>query len=498
MIKRSGFLCKFFALLLALTFLLGQPVSAVAGSSAPAQSTEKNEQLLSYLTGLYGEEEAEALLQNMRDMGLLDEDGNLRTYEVEVDGAMLSASEVKALVEAPGTDLTRTCKVDGQEATLQDLKTLLEIEAELQRIQSTYFSNSVTMTKEHQNAMQSLVRQLTTSGMTLRMNDSEEKDAAAVELGYKSQLAQVSVNQTLVSVEQGGKATFVFTLSKALPYEVSFDYKTVDGAATAGKHYKKASGTVVFKPNETEAEVTVETYKVNNRKGQNNVSAADYATDRWEGDRPFIIQCSNPKNVRFSGNKTVMHMQVNIQGNYTYTSRFTSSQIVELSNTPDCWFGLDSDNEVWTGMPIPEWERPADSVDREFSIKFNYVQDIYGTEQDFREYVREGLIDKFITAIGRTYGGDATTARLYIPGINTTHDPSRLVAESNKQEDYDLIGMKLVDKDAHYHSTIIYDIKANKDKVLSGDSLSYGAIDTYVDNQWYAWTRAFFIDEVKA
>lgn len=101
---------------------------------------------------------------------------------------MLSASEVKALVEAPGTDLTRTCKVDGQEATLQDLKTLLEIEAELQRIQSTYFSNSVTMTKEHQNAMQSLVRQLTTSGMTLRMNDSEEKDAAAVELGYKSQL----------------------------------------------------------------------------------------------------------------------------------------------------------------------------------------------------------------------------------------------------------------------------------------------------------------------
>ena len=73
-----------------------------------------------------------------------------------------------------------------------------------------------------------------------------------------------------------------------------------------------------------------------------------------------------------------------------------------------------------------------------------------------------------------------------------------MVAESNKQEDYDLIGMKLVDKDAHYHSTIIYDIKANKDKVLSGDSLSYGAIDTYVDNQWYAWTRAFFIDEVKA
>ncbi|MFR1476248.1 MAG: hypothetical protein ACLSB9_11230 [Hydrogeniiclostridium mannosilyticum] len=41
MIKRSGFLCKFFALLLALTFLLGQPVSAVAGSSAPAQSTER-------------------------------------------------------------------------------------------------------------------------------------------------------------------------------------------------------------------------------------------------------------------------------------------------------------------------------------------------------------------------------------------------------------------------------------------------------------------------
>ena len=79
--------------------------------------------------------------------------------------------------------------------------------------------------------------------------------------------------------------------------------------------------------------MTVETYKVNNRKGQNNVSAADYATDRWEGDRPFIIQCSNPKNVRFSGNKTVMQMQVNIQGNYTYTSRFTSSPIHQIAGS---------------------------------------------------------------------------------------------------------------------------------------------------------------------
>ena len=500
MIKRSGFLCKFFALLLALTFLLGQPVSAVAGSSAPAQSTEKNEQLLSYLTGLYGEEEAEALLQNMRDMGLLDEDGNLRTYEVEVDGAMLSASEVKALVEAPGTDLTRTCKVDGQEATLQDLKTLLEIEAELQRIQSTYFSNSVTMTKEHQNAMQSLVRQLTTSGMTLRMNDSEEKDAAAVELGYKSQLAQVSVNQTLVSVEQGGKATFVFTLSKALPYEVSFDYKTVDGAATAGKHYKKASGTVTFAAGKTEAEVTVETYKVSNRKGQNNVSAADYATDRWQGDRPFIIQCSNPKNVRFSGDKTVMHMQVNIQGNYTYTNRFTNSQVAEFSNNDTaCRFGIATGSKQWDGgMRIPDYEKDCDVTNKEFSFKFKFVRTIDGVEQDFREYVREGLIDKFITAIGRSYGGDATTARLYIPGIDTTHDASKLVAESNEEKDYPLVGMEVVKKDHHYHSTIIYDIKANKDKVLSGDSLSYGAIDTYVDNQWYAWVRAFFVDETKA
>ncbi len=157
------------------------------------------------------------MLESLYDMGLIDRYGNFRTYSVELDGRKLTAAELEALLADPNTDLTRTCTVDGDTITLQDVKTMLEIEKELQRIRETYYDTNVTMTAEHEATLQSLIDQLRESGINLQMEDSEAKDEAAVSKGYKSQLARISVSTTDIKVNQGSGVTVTFTLSKRLP-----------------------------------------------------------------------------------------------------------------------------------------------------------------------------------------------------------------------------------------------------------------------------------------
>ncbi|MFR1476249.1 MAG: hypothetical protein ACLSB9_11235 [Hydrogeniiclostridium mannosilyticum] len=54
----------------------------------------------------------------MQDMGLLDEDGNLRTYEVEVTARCCLPARSRRWLSA-GNGPTRTCKVGGRKATLR-------------------------------------------------------------------------------------------------------------------------------------------------------------------------------------------------------------------------------------------------------------------------------------------------------------------------------------------------------------------------------------------
>ncbi len=302
---------KLLAFLLVLVFVLSQPLSVIGSAMGGGTSPAYSQELVDYLTDLYGEDGAKLVLDSLYDMGLIDRYGNFRTYSVELDGRKLTAAELEALLADPNTDLTRTCTVDGDTITLQDVKTMLEIEKELERIRTTYYDTNVTLTAEHEATLQSLVEQLRESGINLQLEDSEAKDEAAVSKGYKSQLARVSVSTTDTTVNQGSSVTVAFTLSKALPYPVSFDYKTVDGAARAGTHYTAQSGTVTFAANETSKSITI-------RTTSRSSTSTDYTNDRWDGDRVFLIQYSNAKNILFDNDKTYSATVVRIQGNYAY------------------------------------------------------------------------------------------------------------------------------------------------------------------------------------
>lgn len=304
-------LTRLLAFLLVLIITVGQPLSALGAAPGNGASTAFSQELIDYLTALYGEEGARLVLESLYEMGLIDRYGNFLTYSVVLDGQELSRAELETLLADPDTDLTRECTVDGQTITLQDVKTMLDIEKELERIRATYYDPDVEMTDAHKATLQSLIDQLQASGVNLQLEDSEAKDDAAIEKGYKSQLARISLSTVDVSVEQGQTVTVTFNLSKALPYAVSFDYRTVDGAARAGVHYTAKTGTVTFEAGATEESITIQT-------STRNSSSTDYTTDRWSGDRAFFIQYSNPKNILFEGDKAAASTIVRVQGNYDY------------------------------------------------------------------------------------------------------------------------------------------------------------------------------------
>ena len=78
---------------------------------------------------------------DLNALGLLDEDGNFKVDQtITLDGQVLTLAAVMELLENPATDLTRIADVDGTPVALGDLKTMIQIEQELQRIKDTYFS----------------------------------------------------------------------------------------------------------------------------------------------------------------------------------------------------------------------------------------------------------------------------------------------------------------------------------------------------------------------
>ena len=78
---------------------------------------------------------------------------------------------------------------------------------------------------------------------------------------------------------------FAVTLSRAASGEVSVDYATADGTATAGEDYEATSGTLTFAPGETAHTV--------------RVAILDDAVD--EGKETFVLKLSNPQGAYLRG-----------------------------------------------------------------------------------------------------------------------------------------------------------------------------------------------------
>ena len=178
-----------------LTLLPGTAYAAVG--ELLGNSRAENQALLEQLEALNGQD-GEAIQALLEQYGLLDEYGNLDIDQtVELDGDAYTLAEIEALLDDPDADLSRVGYVDGVPIALGDLKTIIAIERELQRIQETYFSGKAFDGESLAN-LNSLVAQLQTTGITLRSAGVGETldDVPALDVDDFSDLVAVGTNVT--------------------------------------------------------------------------------------------------------------------------------------------------------------------------------------------------------------------------------------------------------------------------------------------------------------
>ena len=195
------------------------PTAAFAAVSDSLGNTpEENQAILEQLSALTGGS-SDQVLSMLNALGLLDEDGNFKVDQtITLDGRVLTLAAVMELLENPATDLTRIADVDGTPVALGDLKTMIQIEQELQRIKDTYFSGR-EFTGEALENLNSLMEQMELQGISLRYSATPPVGVETVDMsGMMSQtlgnLANNTWNSGPFTVYRGKPAGFSYRIQK--------------------------------------------------------------------------------------------------------------------------------------------------------------------------------------------------------------------------------------------------------------------------------------------
>lgn len=311
-----------------LVFQMATPVFAYTGDTI-INTIQENQVILEKLQSLYGDELSEDdIVNELSNMGLLDEEGNLNVSEsIMVDGSPMTLDQVKAMLNDDYINLNKIISVDGTNISLADLKTMIEIEDELARIKEKYFSNAVSMTEEHYASLDSLFAQIQNTGITLESTDIIINHDARIKAVASAEKITTdnSITIEFSLVDSNGDP-----ISDGLDYDVSFDWRLLDGSAIKGTNYSNtglSEGTVTLTAGQTTANASVsiawiQTYSL--------------AANRWNGDKVFLIQLYNPVNILFEGNTRAKDIPINIMNSYSWTTVIHSNtQNFEMSLTGD-------------------------------------------------------------------------------------------------------------------------------------------------------------------
>ena len=209
-------------LLLCSMVLTMLPTAAFAAVSDSLGNTpEENQAILEQLAALNGGS-SDQVLSMLNALGLLDEAGNFKVDQtITLDGQVLTLAAVMELLEKPATDLTRIADVDGTPVALGDLKTMIQIEQELQRIKDTYFSGR-EFTGEALENLNSLMEQLELQGISLQYSAS-----ATAPVGVETVDMSGMMSQTLENLANNSWSSGAFTVYGGKP--VGFSYRIQKG-----------------------------------------------------------------------------------------------------------------------------------------------------------------------------------------------------------------------------------------------------------------------------
>ena len=216
---KKRFLAALLSLCMTLTLL---PTTAFAAVSDSLGNTpEENQAILEQVSALTGDS-SDQVLSMLNALGLLDEDGNFKVDQtITLDGQVLTLAAVMELLENPATDLTRIADVDGTPVALGDLKTMIQIEQELQRIKDTYFSGR-EFTGEALENLNSLMEQLELQGISLQYSASATKPEGVETVDMSGMMSQ-----TLEDLASNNWSSGTFTVYGGKP--VGFSYRIQKG-----------------------------------------------------------------------------------------------------------------------------------------------------------------------------------------------------------------------------------------------------------------------------
>ena len=216
---KKRFLAALLSLCMTLTLL---PTTAFAAvSDSMGNTPEENQAILEQLSALTGDS-SDQVLSMLNALGLLDEAGNFKVDQtITLDSQVLTLAAVMELLENPATDLTRIADVDGTPVALGDLKTMIQIEQELQRIKDTYFSGR-EFTGEALENLNSLMEQLELQGISLQYSAS-----ATAPVGVETVDMSGMMSQTLGDLATNSWSSGTFTVYGGKP--VGFSYRIQKG-----------------------------------------------------------------------------------------------------------------------------------------------------------------------------------------------------------------------------------------------------------------------------
>lgn len=293
--QKNSLMMRALAFILLVSVLLSlipsQTIAAIG--TIKNNSLEQNQEILKFIKGIVGDDaKAQEILEMLNSLGLLDENGEFRLAKVNVDGQEMTLDEIRELVNSEGADLNKVVSVDGTYLTLGNLKVMIEIEDELQRIYSTYFRD-ITLNEEQQKALESINAQLAGEGIPLVSSFSS--DTVQVPSGIDHTIRAMIDTSTLIcengSGTQSATVKLVDSKGNLLPkvpdYDISISYRFVDGGAQKDTNYIDTSGfngTVNFTAGSTETQKNI-TFTINND------------TSRFSGQKAFLIQFYDPRNI---------------------------------------------------------------------------------------------------------------------------------------------------------------------------------------------------------
>ena len=216
---KKRFLAALLCLCMTLTLL---PTAAFAAVSDSLGNTpEENQAVLEQLSALTGGS-SDQVLSMLNALGLLDEAGNFKVDQtITLDGQVLTLAAVMELLENPATDLARIADVDGTPVALGDLKTMIQIEQELQRIKDTYFSDR-EFTGEALENLNSLMEQVELQGISLRYSAFATPPEGVETVDMSGMMSQTLDNLANKKWESG-----TFTVYRGKP--VGFSYRIQEG-----------------------------------------------------------------------------------------------------------------------------------------------------------------------------------------------------------------------------------------------------------------------------